>query len=120
MSQLIEKYKTVIIDHLVSIIKEDCPPRTILETRLFMCASSLRLSYWGFKVIKKHYVSHSFDFADKDLICGALAAIDDRISAPYYISAKKFYLFGKYDAFMAILNDNDVLFMLKKASKWAE
>lgn len=120
MSLAIEKYKGIIIDHLTSIIETECPPKQMLESHLFVCASSLKLTYWGFKIIKKHYVSHSFDFADKDMICGALTAIDDRITAPYYISAKKFYLFGKKDAFMAILNDNDVLFMLKKASKWAE
>ncbi len=92
----------------------------MLQKHLFICSSSLRLSYWGFKIFKKHYVSHSFDLIDKDMICGALAAIDDRITAPYYISGKKFYLFGKTDAFMAMLNDKDVMLMLRKASKWEE
>lgn len=54
------------------------------------------------------------------MICGALTAIEDRITAPYYISAKKFYLFGKTDAFMAMLNDKDVMLMLRKASKWGD
>jgi hypothetical protein len=114
----IEKYKSSIVEHLQGIMVEDCPPTQMLNKHLFICLTSLRLSYWGFNIFKKHYISHSFELIDKDMICGALTAIEDRITAPYYISSKKFYLFGKTDAFMAILNDNDVMLMLRKASKW--
>lgn len=114
-----ERYKSLVIDDIIAKLGDDAPSRQMLKNHLFMCDTTLRLSYWGYKILKKHYKSYKFE-TDKSMTCGAFHAIESQITAPYYISEKNIYLFGKKDAFISLLHGNDIKLMLEKASKWAD
>lgn len=115
----ISAYKEVLIKKIED--NYDIPQGlTQLSSFLFICEPSLRLTYEGFKFMKKHFQHYVFEYVEKDARCNQLYHMDKLFTAPYYKSSKNIYLFSKKDTVIVRLHGDDVLYYLDKEVGWDE
>lgn len=103
----IAKYKAHLIHHVIEIGDLPCDKKDVMSF-LFFCDSTFKLTYHGFKYMKKHFKHYCFEYDDKDMKCKHLYNMETSFNAPYYKSAKNIYLFSKKDTFIVRLHGNDV------------
>lgn len=78
-----------------------------LQKMLFMNKNTIRLHVRGFNFMKKHF--ECYDFAIDTKLSGAdLLILKRQVQFPYFLSAKRLYVFSSKDAFVLKLNGGNV------------
>lgn len=112
----VSKYKDILFQNLVNNYTLPCEKED-LPFFLFVSPPSLRLTYDGFKFMKKNFENYDFP-TGKDMVCKQLYNMDSLFTAPYYKSTSKIYLFSKKDTFIVRLHGNDVACYLDRGFEW--
>jgi hypothetical protein len=117
----IDAYKS----KLYAFIVEKTPDVSFILTedlfleKVFKHKTTLRLTYFGFKVLSRWYNNHKFNMK-ADINCKHFIAMCNRFSAPYYFNGNNLWLFGKFDAFESSFNNEDITVMLNRYCQWEE
>lgn len=113
-------YKKTLYDLYSKHEQYDGVPEWEFMEHFFFSEGSLRLTYHGFKLLRKKFSNFEFEIKG-NMACKHYLALCNTLNAPYYFNAKKVFLFGKYDAFVSMMHGNDIHCMLDKgAEKWEE
>lgn len=110
----IQPLKEFIIDGLIS--DGIFPDETFksLDGLMFNAPTTLRLTYFGYKVLKNVYDNESFEL-EKKLTGRELLTLKNYVTWPYYLPSNhgKLHLFTIKQAFVLRLNGGDVKKWLK-------
>jgi hypothetical protein len=100
--------KSQLFTHIQKSIPEYADADSVeLQQMLFMNTNTIRLHIRGFNFMKKYF--ECYDFAIDNRLSGAdLLTLKRQVQFPYFLSAKRLYVFSSKDAFVLKLNGGNV------------